>query len=276
MALPVGQDAPIGVVAVDVADERVGDEHVPETFPDPIDAGELRDAVDGGPHIGQHHPRPCGGGFGESRFVVGQGVLQIVELHQFPIVIGEIPARAHDLASSDAQHGLVHRDAQHPVDMRSEEFRQGRRRVRGDRALQTSRRPRELEDPVAPVPDDADLAARVSGIEPAGFLAPLEINQSHHIPRFYRPARPNQPHSSPQEGDDASAAADRDVGRVLPSGLFDGGDVRQGRLHGRRRGRRDPGLLFGAVFPEQVGSVPFLRLVQVDQVGLVLSGGLTG
>ena len=49
-----------------------------------------------------------------------------MELHQFPIVIGEIPARAHDLASSDAQHGLVHRDAQHPVDMRSEEFRQGR------------------------------------------------------------------------------------------------------------------------------------------------------
>ena len=267
MALPVGQDAPIGVVAVDVADERVGDEHVPETFPDPIDAGELRDAVNGGPHIGQHHPRPCGGGFGESRFVVGQGVLQIVELHQFPIVIGEIPARAHDLASSDAQHGLVHRDAQHPVDMRSEEFRQGRRRVRGDRALQTSRQPRELEDPVAPV----RFRHRTCGI------SRTPRNQSKPSYSTILPAGAAESTAFiPQEGDDASAAADRDVGRVLPSGLFDGGDVRQGRLHGRRRGRRDPGLLLGTVRAEQVGSVPFLRLVQVDQVGLVLSGGLAG
>lgn len=52
-----------------------------------------------------------------------------MELDQFPIVIGEITARAHDLASADAQYGLMDRDALHLVDVRSEEFRKGRRRV---------------------------------------------------------------------------------------------------------------------------------------------------
>lgn len=82
--------------------------------------------------------------------------------------------------------------------------------------------------------------------------------------RFYRPRR--SPPSSPV----AMAVSEQGSSGVSPADPPDRLDVGHGGFHGRgdrRRGghRR---LLFGTVFAEQVGPVPFLRPIQVDKAGL--------